>query len=178
MSLSMSQNLNTWACTFDRHIKYIYNKASSKMGILRKVRECVDQPTVLRMYKSLVLPHYDYCDTVYMTASKESLNRLQLLQNSACRTMLCTGRDTHIAHMHKNLGLLTLHERRHLHFAFETFKCINTESNKGLQKFFVPIVPVNKCTTRSSKGKNMVVPRASTQMGHKAINVRGPIFLE
>ena len=30
---------------FDSHIKYIHNKASRKMGAIRKVRECVDEGT-------------------------------------------------------------------------------------------------------------------------------------
>ncbi len=94
--------------TFDRHIKYVYNKASSKLGVIRKERECVDRPTALRLYKGLVLLQHDYCDTIYMTASKESLKKLQLLQNSACRTLLLSGHEAHIEDMHKELGRLYL----------------------------------------------------------------------
>ena len=125
----------------------------------------MDQQTVVHLYKSLVLPHFDYCDTVYMTATKESLNRLQLLQNSACRTMLCTGKDTHVKDMHIDLGLLTLHVCRNLHFAFETFKTVSTDGNVGLKKFFVPFVPVHGRKIRSTTNKDMVVPRARTQLG-------------
>ena len=46
------------------------------MGAIRKVRECIDDKTALRLYKSLILPHFDYCDTVYITASKESLQEI------------------------------------------------------------------------------------------------------
>ena len=62
--------------TFESDINYIHNKASKKMGAIRKIRECVDETTALRLYKSLILPHFDFCDTVYMTATKESLNKL------------------------------------------------------------------------------------------------------
>ena len=73
------------------------------MGAIWKVREYIDQPRALRLHKSLILPHYDYCDTVYMTGNKDSLNKLQLLQNSACRTMLFANRDCHISDMHVEL---------------------------------------------------------------------------
>ncbi len=49
--------------SFDSHIKYIHEKASCKMGAIHKVRECIDECTALRLYKSLVLPHFDYCDS-------------------------------------------------------------------------------------------------------------------
>ena len=48
--------------SFDKHMDYIYNKACSKLGAIRKLRVNVDQSTALRLYKSLVLPHFDYCD--------------------------------------------------------------------------------------------------------------------
>ena len=97
--------------SFEHHVDYIHNKASKKMGAIHKVHECVDQETALRLYKSLLLLHFDYFNTVYMTANKISLNRLQLLQNNACRTMLLSTREAHIHEMHKELGLLGLHKR-------------------------------------------------------------------
>ena len=50
--------------SFEAHIDYIHNKVSRKLSALRKVRECMDQEIALKLYKSLVLPHFDYCDTV------------------------------------------------------------------------------------------------------------------
>ena len=107
---------------FDKHIKYVHNKASDKLGAIRKIRECLDQPTALRLYKSLVLPHFDYCDTIFMTATKDNLNKLQLLQNSVCRTLLLANRETHVSDMHLTLGLLYLDERRCLHFVYRSIK--------------------------------------------------------
>ena len=62
--------------SFEPHINYVYNKASRKLRALRKVRECMDQEISLKLFKSLVLPHFDYCDTVYMTAAQATLNKL------------------------------------------------------------------------------------------------------
>ena len=62
--------------TFDKHSKYIYNRASSKLGVIRKIRDCLGQPTALRLYKGLVLPHFDFCDMVH--ASQDTLQKLQL----------------------------------------------------------------------------------------------------
>ena len=106
LSVFLDENL-----TFDSHIEYIHNKASKKLGAMRKVRESMDQGTALKLYRSLVLLHFDYCNTVYMTATQQSLNKLQLLPNSVCRALLFSAKDSHMSDMHTALGFLYLHER-------------------------------------------------------------------
>ena len=73
---------------FEDHIIFSYNKASCKLGALAKIRKHVDQYKALILYESLVLPHFDYCDTVFMTTTNMMLNKVQLLQNNVCRTIL------------------------------------------------------------------------------------------
>ena len=52
--------------SFDSHIKFIHDKASKKWGQFA-IYLYVDENTALRLYKSLILPHFYYCNTVYMT---------------------------------------------------------------------------------------------------------------
>ena len=60
--------------TFDDHIDYICNKAVKKLGILRKAQNFLDLDTSVLLYKSLVLPQFDYCDTVYSCTSAANLH--------------------------------------------------------------------------------------------------------
>ncbi len=41
--------------SFEKHIDYIYNKACSKLGAIRKLRENVDQSTTLQEFGSAAL---------------------------------------------------------------------------------------------------------------------------
>ena len=74
--------------TFNDHIDFAVSKASMKLVILRKSREYLDRKTAVFLYKSLVLPLMDYCSLVYTNTNEANLNRLQLVQNAACRTIL------------------------------------------------------------------------------------------
>ena len=161
--------------TFEAHIDYIHNKASRKLGALHKVREYMDQEIALKLYKSLVLPHFDYCDTVYMTATQVSLNKLQLLQNSACRALLLSARDSHVQDMHTALGLLYLHEHRCLHFSFQIHKTIYSNIDSSLQQYFVQSSQSGR-TTRGTSQCNMDVVPVRSKMGEKALDHRGPRF--
>ncbi len=101
--------------TFSAHINKLYKKTCSKIGMIKKVRYLSDHSIALTLYKSLVLPHLDYCDTIYMTSNQEDLNKLQLAQNVACRTLLLADKYEHIDAMHQELKLEKLEVRRKFH---------------------------------------------------------------
>ena len=69
---------------FEAHISYTYRKACGKLNMLRKTRLCMNKNTACQMYKSLILPQLDYCDVVYMAATKTALKDLQKIQNICC----------------------------------------------------------------------------------------------
>ena len=79
LGITIDENL-----TFEPHIKHMYRNVCQKLGEIQKTRMCLDNKTSLILYKSLLLPIIDYCDVAYMTATKNSLQRLQKVQNIAC----------------------------------------------------------------------------------------------
>ncbi len=159
--------------TFDEHVDYIIFKSSKKLGILRRSKEYLNNSTRKLLYQSLVLPHLDYCDTVYMCTTEKNLQKLQLIQNSAFRIILEADIDTNTKDMHKTLNLVTLKQRRSIHLALE---CLNSATNpkSGLHKFFTPISVTNIRTTRQTEQKVMNVPYIRSNAGRKAFSYRGP----
>ena len=121
--------------SFDPHVDYMHSKAVKKLGIVRKAREFLDLGTSVRLYKSLVLPHIDYCDLIYCCTSEANLQKLQKLQNCACRTLLRADRRAHIQDMHQDFKFLTLSQRREYHMATECYKHV-TNSDSSLHSFF------------------------------------------
>ena len=71
---------------------------------------CLDTKTCTTLYKSLVLLVLDYCDVVYMTATKATLEKLQKVQNIAY-CILNAGRRESRKYMHETLNFLTLDDR-------------------------------------------------------------------
>ena len=134
----------------------------------------MDRKITLQLYKSIIGPHLDYCDATYMTASAESLNKLQLLQNVCCRIILREDRYTSIAEMHKELQLMTLAERRNYYLGQLCHKNIYYEGPASLSKLFNKVRTGR--TTKQSTINNMKVPKYCTAMGGKAIAIRGPKF--
>ena len=57
------------------HVSSLYDKIVSKFGILVKTKHLFDTDTTLTLYRSLLIPVIDYCDTVNMV-SQTSVNKL------------------------------------------------------------------------------------------------------
>ena len=86
--------------SFNEHVDYLHNKVSSRLGMMYFSRKFLNQHTALTLYKSLVLPYFDFGGTVYSVASVANSDHLQKLQNLACRTILLLNRDAHVRDMH------------------------------------------------------------------------------
>ena len=127
------------------------------------------------LYCSLVLPHIDYVDTAYVVATKEELEKLQLIQNMACRVILKAGNRESVANMCKELGLLDLEMRRNMHLSFTFHKTVHTNGRDSLSKFFIPVGRPGRRITRHGNEKNMTVPRVRTNKGRCGICFRGPL---
>ena len=91
--------------TFHEHGVYISKKVSQRLHSLSRTRKFMTQDTCLQLYKSLVIPLFDYCDTVYGILPTSDANHLQILQNKACRIILCRNRFAHSEDTHRDLSL-------------------------------------------------------------------------
>ena len=54
---------------------------SYKTNLLAKIRKFLTESVALKIYKSMILPYFDYGDVIYGTANQEGLDKLQRLQN-------------------------------------------------------------------------------------------------
>ena len=162
------------ALTFESHISYICKKANQKNGVLRKIRKYLTQKLSLMLYKSLVLPHFDYVDVVYMTATKEQLGRLQLIQNQSCRIILKAHKRTHIVDMHTTLKIQMLDTRRTNHLSALCHKNIYNAEDASLNYIFNRMSDNQARVTRNSNYMNMVVPNIKSTKGRLSIRYRGP----
>ncbi len=93
--------------TFSQHIDTLLAKSRKRINCLWRVRKCVTKDTALMLYKSLVMPHFDYGDIVYQHCSQDLLLKLQYIQNNACCMILLAEKYTSVSIIHMELGLNT-----------------------------------------------------------------------
>ena len=70
ITLDNSLNLNL-------QIQQTMNKVSHKLYILSKIRQFLTKESAILIYKTMILPYFDYGDIAYMFSSKNELNKLE-----------------------------------------------------------------------------------------------------
>ncbi len=128
----------------------------------------------LILYKSLVLPHFDYCDILYMHTSLYNLNKLQYIQNSVCRIILLADKETRIVDMHRDLQLDLLVTRIKVHLSIFNHHNVYPEVTTALSALYVPVANLSKRQTRKGSTMCMSVPAVRSCISRKATSFIGP----
>ena len=74
--------------TFSEYVKYIQSKIVGKIKLLGRVCAFLSQELCISLYKTLILPLFDFNTHVYDCLTSRAAFTLQKLQNSAIRCIL------------------------------------------------------------------------------------------
>ena len=117
----------TWADHID-----MMCKVSHRLNLFRRLSWFLPQP----LLKSYILPHFDYCDVVWIGCTKAESLRLESLLNFACRTVLHRCKFSSASGVCCELGISTLSSRRKFHLAQTVFKCLYSPCPSFLSQLF------------------------------------------
>ena len=160
LGIALDNSLN-----FNIQIQQTMNKVSHKLYILSKIRQFLTVKSAILIYKTMILPYFDYGDIVYMFSSKNELNKLERLQERCIN--ICTrtyGRDNinNIRAAHK---LPKLEKRRKCHINnFMYRRNINVENTND-----------DEIQTRSKSAKKFIVNKPNLEAYKRSIIYSGAI---
>ena len=70
---------------FTTHIDHISSIMSRNIGIIARIRYCIDKRTAHILYNSLILPYLNYCCMIWGINYSSQLNKIVILQKRAVR---------------------------------------------------------------------------------------------
>ena len=92
--------------TYDEHIIKTASSCMSRLGQINRVKHVFDKCTLLMIINSLVFSKLLYCSNVWANTSKCNINKLQAVQNFACRIVSGARKYDHITPICKELNWL------------------------------------------------------------------------
>ena len=69
--------------TFNKHLNNIIKITAHKINLLSKVRQYLTEFASITIYKTMILPYFDYGDILFINSSKKQLNKLDHLKKRA-----------------------------------------------------------------------------------------------
>ena len=121
-------------------------------------------------YNTLILPHIDYCSTVWSTSiRKQDLIKLQRIQNRAMRIILECAPRTHITDMLDTIKWMSIKQRFFYNHCNLLWKINNNMTPDYLSTFFTPISSIHSHNTRSASAGRFYI----SQSHPKSLNATG-----
>ena len=143
---------------FDDHVAFVCSKISKAIGVL-KCCNFLPTPVLITMYNAIILPHFDYCCTVWGSTSQKNLTRLQRLQSRAMRCILKLPAHTHIDEMLTRLKWMSIRQRIVFNDLVFMWKILNNKTPSYMRDPISFVRDVHTKTTRNSSNDSIFIPR-------------------
>ena len=111
--------------TYDTHISHLVSSCLSKLVQINRTKHSFDRETLLLIITSLVFSKLLYCSTVWANTSAKNLQKLQLIQNFACKIITGGRKYDHVTPLLKELNWLPVSETLKFRDAIMAYKCFN-----------------------------------------------------
>ena len=101
--------------SFEKHAAECVHLVSHKLYLLSRVRKYITIGQAISIYKSKIVPYFDYGDIFLMNISAKTHSKLQKLQNRALRICLALEGRSNVNEMHNRCNINKLEHRRSAH---------------------------------------------------------------
>ena len=142
------------ALTFEFHAAETMRMVSHKLYLLSRIRKYITIGQAIAVYKSKVVPYFDYGDIFLMNISMKAVDKLQKIQNRALRICLAGDGRSNVNNLHNTCNVSKLTHRREAHLLNFVYKRVHSREytdggNRNLRRYDAPILKLNQITRAS-----------------------------
>lgn len=164
LGVTFNKNL-TWQDQVDE----VRKKALVGIYMLRKTKNLIPSHTQSMLYKSIIAPHFDYCNIVWGTCGTIEHNKLQILQNRSAKIITGAGYYDSATEALTQLKWNPLVDRCKYHESLAMYKIMNDLTPTYLRNRFEL-----KDTRYELRGyKSLVIPKPNTEYKKRSLSYRG-----
>ena len=159
--------------TFRYHMEYLKSKTLSKISLLGRARYFVDHDTSIMLYKTLILPYFDYCDVVYHCLSQKDIYTLQKLLNCSMRQILKCEKLSSVADMHAICDIEMLNTQIDRHVSHDMYRATHKIAPSSIWNMFTYVHDTHSKQTRSHTSDRLYIPRCKLEFSKRNFKYRG-----
>jgi len=160
--------------SWSQHIKYVSQRVGLALKTLCRIKKFLPESARITFHNAYILPHMDYCSTVWGGASTD-INRLFIMQKRSARIILdAHPRDNHEP-LFTRLKWQSIHDRIKYRRCLLVHKSINNKLPVYMSNMFTKISDIHTRTTRAS-AQNLYIKKPKTELFKKSFAYEGAIL--
>ena len=157
--------------SWSSHVQKTHTTIARHIALLCRIKKYLPHQARQTFYHSFILPHMDYCSTLWGDAS--AAERIHKLQKRAARVITDSPYRTPSAPLFEQLRWLSLPDRVKYRKALLVFKSVKGLAPDYMCELFESIQMVSSRNTRSNARDDLYVPRARTQLFQSTLTITG-----
>jgi len=165
LGLMMNRTLN-WT----DQVKHTCNRVFAGIHSLKRFSHCLPLDVRIMLVKTLIFPHFNYCDTVTNDMTIKLSDRLQRAQNYCVRFMFNLRRHDHVTPYFCQLSALKLDALRKYHILVLLHSIITFKTPRYLSERFVFSSSISGRATRRGSSL-LIVPSHHSLFFNKSFTV-------
>ena len=169
LGVSIDHTLN-WAVQVEATIK----KCNSLLFLLGRIKTFLDIPTRKLYFNAYILPHLDYCSTIWGNCGNELLDKLIKFQKRAARLILDKDLTTPSSELFQQLGWMRFDERVKYRKCMLMYKSLNHLAPTYLSNKFTYTYDIHSLNLRSAANHTLYIPKPNLEIYRKSLSYSGP----
>ena len=160
---------------FKGHIDHIKKKVLKRIGAMYRSKNLLPVKYRKMFANALMLPQFDYLDTIYNRASRTKLAELDILYKKVAKIALGVPNTESSLNVYRDMKWLPLHLRRQLHLSNYMYRIINDNCPSNFMSRFTYV----SGGSRNSESCNLYINRSVSNknfyyLGAKCWNIIPP----
>jgi hypothetical protein len=151
-------------------VKAVTRTLNYYLSVLKKIKYYLPEKARIAYCNGCILPHLDYCNTIWGNTTKSNKDKLLRLQKRSAR-MIFNDYVSSSAELFTKLNWLPFEKRVERNKAVLVFKCTNSLVPAYMQKLFTYTNTVY--SLRSEEQGNLAIPKAKTELFKNSISYSG-----
>jgi hypothetical protein len=153
-------------------IQKTIRKCNSQLYLLLRIKQYLDLQSRKLFFNAYILPHLDYCCTIWGHCSSELLSQIIKFQKRAAKIVLDKSFDSPSNVLFKGLNWMSFDQRIMYKKAILMYKSINEPSFPNCMKNkFQMINDKHNFNLRSVQNEKLVIPKPTTEYFRKSLTI-------
>ena len=143
-------------------VEKVIKTAQKNISVIKRAKSYVPTRSLKLLYNAIVLPHFDYCSSVWSERFQRQTLKLQKVQKRAARVILGEGFDIPSNDMFSRLGWMPIQTRFQFGRAVMMYKCLHDMAPTYLKKDLFHVSSRHDHNTRQAERNALCVPKFRT----------------